>query len=266
MSHSRKVKRKLRKDKKDSVVATLAPTGSKFSIVYDPVQDRVLFPDAKIEQLHQAIYYDRDSGKEKIVSQIPCQNEKGYLSQIKSLQANVDFLFAVDTNTTEIDGQRTSFCVSYHVPQILSIYRSVFPFTPFAGFEINEVCPAVNPERVGWHLLITHILEAAAYDPRQRIGIIVDSELRLHPAINCRESPYYADHLLPLNIQLIYASADVGKNELANQMMSYCDKAASITIECFLTQRPTLNQRTNGDSFFRGWRPLPFTTYDKTAK
>jgi len=194
MSHKRKLRRKLGKDKKDSIVATFTAIGDGFSVVYDPLRDRVEFPGVQVEQIHQVIHYERTSGKEKTVASVPCDEKRGHFSQRKSLIANVDFLFAVDTNTTEIDGRRVSFSVCYCVPHILSSYGSTVPFSPFVAFEINEVCPEVNPERVGWHLLITQILEADAYDPKYRIGIVVDSELGLHPGINRREIAYYADY------------------------------------------------------------------------
>ncbi len=262
MSQKRHPKKHLRKKKKDRIQATVIAANENLSVTYDVLHDKIGFVNVEVESLHHEVFYERDSGKNKMVSQVSCNADKSYLNQIQNLKDNVDFLFAVDTNTFEIDGQRTSFSVSYGVPHILSSYDvKKIPFQPFMAFEINEVCSTFNPECVGWHLLIQHIIKKSTYNLKHRITIAVDSELNLHEKINSLEIPYYSKYYLPNNMQIMYTSADTGKEFLANQMISYCDKMASELIKYFKDKKIKLNPHNNGNHLFRGFRPLLFKTH-----
>jgi hypothetical protein len=256
MSQKRHLRRHLIKKKKNRVQATVIAKNENLSVTYDVLHDKVVFVNAEAESVYHEVFYERDSGKDKMVSQVSSNFNNSYLSQIQNLKNNVDFLFAVDTNTIEIDGQRTSFSVSYSIPCILSSYGLQIPFQPFLAFEINEVCSMVNPERIGWHLLVQHIIQNSGYNPKHRIVIAVDSELDLHKKINRREMPYYNTHYLPSNIQLMYTSADTGKEFLANQMISSCDKMASKIAKYFKDKKIRLNHWYNGDHLFRGHRRI----------
>jgi len=261
MSNKRRLRKKLGKKKQDRILATITATSDDLSISYDMHKDKIDIHDAMIESVHHEVLYERDSGKDKILSQIPCETDKGYLNQLDNLTNNIDFLFAIDTNTFDMNGQRTSFSVCYFVPQALSMYGNAVPFVPFIAFEINEVCPKVNPECIGWHVLIDFIVDNQAYDLKQRIGIVVDSELGKLKSINSRETTYYDKYYLPQNIQLLYAS-DKAKDYLTNMMISYCHRAAKKAEREYKKNNIKLNWRKNGDHNFRGFRLVKFKTSD----
>jgi len=261
MSNKRRLRRKLGKKKRDRILATITATSDDLSFSYDMHHDKIEIHNAKIESVHHEVLYERDSGKDKIISQIPCETDKGYLNQFDSLTNNIDFLFAIDTNTFDMNGQHTSFSACYFVPQALSMYRNAFPFFPFSAFEINEVCSKVNPECIGWYLLIDFIVNNQAYNLKKRIGIVVDSELGKLKSINSREAPYYDNYYLPENIQLLYSS-DKGKDYLINQMLSYCHKAAKKAEREYKKNDIKLNCRKNGDHNYRGFRLVKFKTSD----
>jgi hypothetical protein len=262
MSNKRRLRRQLAKKKQDRILATITATNNDLSLSYDMHLDKIEIHDAKIESMHHEVFYERDSGKDKILSQIPCGPDKGYLNQIASLKDNIDFLFSIDTNTVDMNGQRTSFSVCYFVPQILSMYRNDLPSLPFIAFEINEVSLKINPECIGWHLLIDYIVNNQAYNPKQRIGIAVDSELGNLKSINSRELPYYYKYYLPENIQLLYAF-EKGKDYLINTMLSYCHRAAKKAVRLYKENGIKLNCRKNGDCNFRGFRHLKFKVSNK---
>jgi len=262
MSRKKRLTKKFGKKKQNRILATVTATSNDLSISYDMHHDKIEIHDAKIESVHHEILYERDSGKDKIVSQIPCGTDKGYLNQIASLTNNIDFLFAIDTNTVDMNGQRTSFSACYSVPQALSMYTTEFPFLPFIAFEINQVSLKINPECIGWHLLIDCIVNNQAYNLKQRIGIAVDSELGNLKSINSRELPYYDKYYLPRNIQLLYAS-EKGKDYLINTMISYCHRASKKTIRLYKENGINLNSRKNGDCNFRGFRRLKVKAFNK---
>ncbi len=262
MSNKRRLRRKLGKKKQDRILATITATSDDLSISYDMHKDKIEIHDAKIESVYHELFHERDSGKDKIVSQIPCGPDKGYLNQIACLKNNIDFLFAIDTNTVDMNGQRTSFSACYFVPHALSMYRNDVPFLPFIAFEINEVSLRINPECIGWHLLIDCIVNNQVYNLKQRIGIAVDSELGSLKRINSRELPYYDKYYLPENIQLLYAS-EKGKDYLINQMLSYCHRAAKKTVRFYKENDIKFNFRKNGDSNFRGFRCIKVKASNK---
>jgi hypothetical protein len=253
MSHKRRLRKTLRKKRQDRVQATVTALRDDITIVYDTLNDKVYFPDARTESIHQTVFYDKDSGKEKTCFQIPCGIDQAHLDHLKNLKAHIDFLFAVDTNTVEIAGEQTAFSMSYLVPNMLSCYEDTIPISPFFMFEINHVCSSISAERIGWHLLIQQIIRNPTYHINHRIGIVSDHELNLHAQINKLRIPYYGEYYLPDNMQLVYAS-DKGWDYLANQMVSLCDKAAAKTAKYFRENNIRLNVRNNGDSLFRGFR------------
>lgn len=256
MSKKRKNKKNTNKKKKDCAQISIQTTDTELKIVHDLSMDKLDFVNAKIQSAHHDVLYERESGKNKVVSHIDCDGKNIHLNQMQNLKNNVDFLFAVDTNTTSINNQRTSFSVSYFVPNILNSYGSQIRFIPFLAYEINEVSLHINPERVGWHLLIQQIIKNPTYDLKQKIRIIVDSELDLLKNINDRKVSYYDIYFIPNNIQLMYASADTGKEFLANRMISLCDKMATKIAKYFIDTKVLLNDKKNGDSLFRGARRI----------
>ena len=255
MSARKCIRRQSGKKKKDRILATVTAISDDLSFSYDKQQDKLIFHNAKVESIQHEIFYDRISGKDKIVSQMPCEEEKAYLNQFDNLKSNFDYLFAVDTNTFNKNGKRTSFSVSCFFPKPLSMYKNIFHPLPFIGFMITEVKPKVNPERIGWYLLMGCIVNNRAYDLRRRIGVIVDSELDSLKRINNREEPYYLNYYLPQNIKLLYAS-DKGKDYLMNTMLSSCHKAANQIIQFYRRNEVNWYCRENGDCNFKGYRRI----------
>jgi hypothetical protein len=138
------------------------------------------------------------------------------------------------------------------------MYGEYIQILLFTGFVIFEVSPNVNPECIGWHLLIDCIVKNQAYHLRHRIGIVVDSELGNLKSINSREQPYYLSYYIPENIQLLYAS-DKGK-DLTNMMLSACHKIANKVMKFYREHDIVLHCHKNGDCNFRGFRRIRFKT------
>ncbi len=264
MVHNRKIlkmpinkrsKRNSNKKKQDRIITTVTATNDNLSILYDICHNIVKINDAKIESMHHETFCERDSGKDKIISQTPCEEDKGYLNHFESLVNNIDFLFAVDTNTVEINKERISFSACFFTPKPLSADENIIRFLPFIAFEINDINLNVNPECIGWYLLINCIVSQKAYNFNQRIGIAVDSELGKLKNINSLKEPYYNKYYLPEKIQLLYAS-DKGKKYLANEMISCCHKAAKGIEEFYRKNDIKSNIQENGDCNFRGFRQI----------
>lgn len=246
------------KQRIEYVSATVNAVDGKLEVTYDGQHNGFVFDNLVPGSLHQKIVYERDSGKEKVLVSTPCGDEIGRFETTENLRKNFDFLFAVDTNTRIVAEESTSISVSYFVPNSLSTYTKAIPFLPFCAFEINCIVSGVNPETVGWHVLFEELRSAGMFQCSKRIGVTVDSELGKLIEINRRNIPYYESHLLPDEIQLVYASSDTGKEFIPNQKISYCDRMAEKSLDYFVERCIETNKIVNGDRNFRGFRGLNF--------
>lgn len=134
-------------------------------------------------------------------------------------------LFAVDTNTKEIRGEMVSVCGVVGGVAIVSANGVICRYRPIQCIEFRGITG--SPERIGWWETIQGICAAPTYLSAKRYGLVVDAYLGDHEAINGRSQPIVPDFLLPENISLIYASADVPNETLANKMLSLADGIAS---------------------------------------
>src|SRR6266851_4143273 len=214
------------KNRKDWVYGSVnVGSDGSLTVHYDRETDEIEIVGAEAGSTKTERGYERSSGKPKVVSSIPSNGKTAFTAE-RALFA-YDWVLAIDTNTRLVGGKRCAVCLSYHIPKPPSSYGAPgVPFLKLGAFLIVAISPEVNPERIGWHLTIKHHL-AAPRDSNQRIGIVVDSELGLHRAINAREIGYYRDNLLPSAVTLVYASADTDKDTLQGVMIRMCDSMAT---------------------------------------
>lgn len=213
--------------RKDYIYATTKGEVSHLTVHYDPVQDRVTIADADPDTARLETSYERpSSGKEKVVSSIAAPSSGASFSTFTTLKDSFDYLIAIDTNTKKIGDHQLSVCASYLIEQPLKSYVREVPFVGGPCYAMLDVNEAVNPERLGWHLIIKNHFRAPS---DVRIGVIVDCELGEHQGMNSGAVPYYEGYFLPDNISLIYAS-DASNDSLVNQMIRYCDKLAARAI------------------------------------
>lgn len=257
MSRMRRLRKQLKKKRKEQIFATVTATRDSLSITYDLANDRVEFKDCRVDSVIHSAHYDRQSGKEKVLYSIPSNGNSGHLNQRAQLNKDFDFLFAVDTNTRKFKDRRLSICVSFVVPNSLDHYNTIINISPFLVIAINDVSPKVNPELIGWHLTIEKIIANSAYNKNQRIGIIVDSELGKLPRINKREIHYYREKYLPENIQFIYASAEKGGEYFTNKMIRSCEIIATKIFDCLQEDDTGLTFQESDDDLFEGYRFIP---------
>ena len=142
---------------------------------YYPQSDEIEIVGAEKGSTRIERNYERDSGKPKVVSSIPSDG-KTFFTAERALFA-YDSVIAVDTNTRIIFGRRCGVCVSYFTPQPpAKCDSSGVPFICLAAYLIAGIREGVNPEQIGWHLILTKHLNSSRM-PHQRIAMVVDSEL-----------------------------------------------------------------------------------------
>ncbi len=82
-------------------------------------------------------------------------------------------------------------------------------------------------EQQAWWYACEYILRECAIYANPRIALIVDCDLGNIFRYNKRELPIIEDKFLPPQIQLVYGSADSGKEFIPNIIINYTDKKAT---------------------------------------
>lgn len=177
--------------------------------------------------------YTRASGKLKAINQVEADGDRIELNPNAALN-RFDWLFAIDTNVKKQEGSVLGVSVS-----ILAYVQISGPRTdesgvhqdwsvrvvPQAAFVFRN--PRINPELIGWRELFNRIQDSGAIHKSDRIGVIVDSELKKISAYNQRAEPILGEHYLPEGFELLYASADVGMEYPHNKLLRFCDRTST---------------------------------------
>jgi len=163
--------------------------------------------------------YMRDSGKEKRIVRSYSVSGEAFPEQRENIINNYDVLAGIDTNDYIIGEKKISIAACYYAKSIRS---DTVAFEPTPSLIISDVKNEINSEVVAWYLFTKHILPLLNLRKDIVLGLVVDSELGKHPAINRREEPYYRDNYLPQNIGIIYASSDTG-TDIPNKLIKFCD-------------------------------------------
>lgn len=174
-------------------------------------------------QAHLETSYERGK-KAKVLhkSEIPVEKLK---TDIHASFCNYDLFYVIDTNTRIVNNHKISIaCVLLCKFQPSGDMTLAF-FAPIHAFEFWNIVD--KPENIAWREAIMAIMANPDYKKEFRTGILVDSDLGDIPAFNSRHKPIIDDFYLPDNFELIYASADVGKEYFVNKLISECDKEAN---------------------------------------
>jgi hypothetical protein len=209
------------------------------TIHIDAVTGAYSIPELDPSSMYNQVSHERDSGKDKIITQFPLGTGEFYLDNMwQQLTSSFDYLMAVDTNyysspefREKNRGYAIGVCSSIVIKERLTDLGGV-------SFEIKQhktylIATTQNEslfEPAGWHLALS------ALNPDLlkgcRLGVIVDHGLGDLPSMNKREIGYYKDFILPEYAQFIYASADKSENEI-NKIFQYCDKAGKAILDHF---------------------------------
>ena len=159
----------------------------------------------------------------KLLSKGPIATSNLYLTPDPVL-LEFDHVFAVDTNTKDIGGDKVSVAAVLHCIIGPKNNTSVNISYSFLGwFEYRNIIG--KEENLAWMQLSIAIAKEPGYE-EQKIALLVDSDLMCHDQYNKGELPIYGNYYLPSNTTLIYASADGGKEVLINRLIGFCDSKA----------------------------------------
>jgi hypothetical protein len=180
------------------------------------------------ESAYHDITFDRKKNP-KILNKISLDPKQLSVDPHLALK-NFDLIYAIDTNTKLVNHEVISISAIVLCKLIHSMNKAIIAeYAPIHCLEFRNI--KQNAENIAWMKSIQLITANPSYSPKLKIGFVVDSNLGNLPAYNKRTVPIYADFYLPQNIELIYASADVGKEFIVNKLISLSDKEAKILLE-----------------------------------
>ncbi len=174
--------------------------------------------------------YERDSGKFKSTMRVT-SDPLHITGNVSAWISRYDRIFAVDTNSIDLDGDHLSVtcCIRAEIELIENRWSArIDAIDALVAFQ-----PKFKPELVGWLDVISRI----NIDPKLKIGLVVDSELGLIPEMNLRRVPIADGTYLPSNIELVYASSDQDRNLPFNALIAKCDADASLLLKLIAQDR-----------------------------
>ena len=178
------------------------------------------------ERIEIGRVYSRAKGP-KVLTRLASESGRIQLDPNRGL-LRFAFVFAVDTNTIQIEGKSVSITAPVFVRDIeIDDQRWNAKLVSQDAFEFHEA--SASPERIGWFNTIRHIVDHP--DIHKPIAIVVDCDLDRLAAFNARTQPILEDFYLPDGVELIYGCADRGTEEyIANAAIADCDRVASMLL------------------------------------
>ncbi|UOK72525.1 hypothetical protein [Ancylobacter polymorphus] len=247
------VKKPQRRTRIEHLYGTTAGDVKEIGVTFDERTGEIQFANAMVDT-YSEVSYERPKGP-KVISRIPQASTTLTFHNSIALSSNYDFLCAVDTNTRIIN-QRKISAVGFVTfskappPQGTGDYWSLD--VPFCWEFVN--IKVENPENFGWLVALETIYFRRLITNEMRIGMVVDSDLGNLIAYNARRKPFFENRLLPKNVQLIYASADTGGENIINKVLKIADSVSGQILHAVETGKVTPNLEVANSPYFEGQR------------
>jgi len=137
-----------------------------------------------------------------------------------------DFLF-VDTNTRKFGPTGRSRSVTGLVHAYLSPlqFPQMVRFKEIGAFEFLD--PQVDAERLGWATAIDAWKRSNQFPKGRSVALVVDAHYSLLGSIGARETPIVDGCYLSPGWDIVYASADTGRQFSLPYLMHYCDRVSN---------------------------------------
>lgn len=224
------------------------------TISVDSLTGNIRF-DQEMTNVYSEITYDRTKGP-KVLSRIPQDHPRVSFESQNALRNNFDYYLAVDTNSKTIQGQFISAVgIVRIVPQNIPRTKKLETFWKIeAPFALEFTAAKGKPENLGWLASLEQLYLRKFITGQGKITLIVDSDLGNLGDYNKRAKPIFADALLPLNVTLIYASSDTGRDSLVNQALSVADSIATQILSALENGTVPMNTKIVDSPWYQGMR------------
>jgi hypothetical protein len=244
-----------RKKRIEAIYGTTASAETTEIIVnYDHSTGQVSF-GADMTNVYSEVAYDRPKGP-KVLSRIPQAEKKLSFAGGDALKENFDFIAAVDTNTRHIGGKEISVTgVVIATPMMIPGPKGLAEYWKFdVPFCLEFTGVKTKPENLGWAAALEQFKVRGLVTEAIRIGLIVDSDLGNIPDYNSLKMEFLPRIMLPPSVQLIYASSDSGKENVANKILATADSVSSQSLEAIATGKVPPNKTTMESPWYETMR------------
>ena len=220
-----------KKERKILISAQLIPDGSGDTIKlgFGGVNGPRLF--TKEGDLHTkngkiTKYYERENGKNKVVSQYIVDDISSNTAEMALFNGN-DVFYVIDTNT-DIKHSLSACAIATVKQNYITGENDVF----FESYVFNNSSKYPS-EKIAIKNLIHHI-ELTTPDLIGRcITIVTDHDLGFHMDYNNLQKPFIGDYFIPSYIKLFYASSE-SIDDPINKIINECDKIAARKLSKFI--------------------------------
>lgn len=228
-----------------------------------------IYPDGRIGLYrdHEALvptdtsmltWYGR-AKKRKVVNDLAMEPHARATINLNDLLVGYTTLIAIDTNTRVIRHERVSIA-GVVMTNIQRRGNRGFALLRRHAYSFRSL-PAGEEELYGWKYLFDLVEADGRYRRQASIGIIVDAHLDRIARFNRREEPILPGRFLPINVTLLYATADAGGSDYApNRMMKDCDAMARLTLDALET-----SMEIGGQTYALEDERGPFTVWTALA-
>ena len=248
------MKRSKRKKRIEQIYATTKGNVSEIALTIDSRTGEISFGTEMIN-VYSEVTYERPKGP-KVLSRIPQARRSIAFDAASALEKNFDFLCAVDTNTRLIRDKKVSAVgivtfQSVWIPERQRLQRYWKFDVPFC---IEYVEIKSKPENFGWLAALEYLNTFEIIAKGQRIGMVVDSDLGNVNDYNQRKRSVLGSYYLPANTQLLYASADAGKENVINKALAVADSVSAQCLDAVSSGTASFNPKLEDNGWFEGIR------------
>lgn len=168
--------------------------------------------------------YNRAKGP-KVITRAPIPPNNLFTDVNRALR-QFERVFAIDTSWRDTNGQRIAVaCLVIAEHTLIRIPgKMAMRYHPIHCLEFRN--PISSPENIAWMVLLELMQQNPRYQYVRKIAIVVDSDLNKLHKYNERSIPIFENFYLPDKVSLVYASADVGAENLPNMMIRRADSEA----------------------------------------
>jgi hypothetical protein len=142
---------------------------------------------------------------------------------------NFDTIFALDTNTREINGRRVSVASIVRGQCSTQDGQSYLFYAPIQCIEFRDIDPDCHPDLLAVKTYLSGIESDPEFPSIGKVALIIDSHLGNLEAINARELPILDNFFLPKYVTLVYAT-DAAVDCIQNKLLRECDRHANLLL------------------------------------
>ncbi|MBB3411910.1 hypothetical protein FHT87_005877 [Rhizobium sp. BK316] len=260
--------RKSRKDKNrkprfEHLYGTTADNVSEIVVRVNEATGEIEFGQPMVN-VYSQVSYARPKG-EKVLTRVPQDSAALSFDIQRALLANFDYTVAVDTNSRTINGRTVSvtavvaFEEASPPPGASAYWKLAVPFCwEFIDLTTEKI------ENFGWLAAYEQLVAGGHISAGNRLGMIVDSDLGNIPNFNARSAPVFEESFLPPGVQLIYASADAGSENVVNRVLQAADAISAQALDAIARGDVEFNRCDKPTQWYAGLRIInPITqTYE----